>query len=410
MFQKKINNILNEGYNNKLYTNKGAGPYIYFGKKKYFDLSYGSGTLILGHNSKTFKNSLTEINKKNISLFTEPNIYANLLSKKLKHINKNYNKFIFCNSGTEAVFKSLRIVKAITKKNIIVSVTGSWHGSTDKLLFRKNKNFIVPMSDGLSENDRKNIKFIDYNNIEKSKNLLEKLKNKISCIIIEPIQGCLPDPKAIDYLKFLENFSKKNKTILIFDEIITGLRTKKGSVQNYYNIKPDISLFGKSYGGGYPIGMIAINKKVENIINKKKLNIFYGGTFSANAMACYSGNKTTSYIWKNKKIVEKQCQFSEYFQEELNSFIEKHKIDAKVYRFQSMTRIIFSRKQISDRVQRDFFENRNKSKIRKLKNFLLTKKILYPKNGIIFFSDANTNKHIKFFIKNISLGLKKYFI
>ena len=180
MFQKKINNILNEGYNNKLYTSKGTGPYVYFGKKKYFDLSYGSGTLILGHNSKIFKNSLTEINKKNISLFTEPNIYANLLSKKLKHINKNYTKFIFCNSGTEAVFKSLRIVKAISKKNIIVSVTGSWHGSVDKLLFRKNKNLIVPMSDGLSENDRKNIKFIDYNNIEKSKKLLEKFKRTYS--------------------------------------------------------------------------------------------------------------------------------------------------------------------------------------------------------------------------------------
>ena len=106
----KNNNILNEGYKNKLYIDKGIGPYVYFGKKKYFDLSYGSGTLILGHNSKTFKSSLNEINKKNISLFTEPNIYANHLSKKLKKINKNYNKFIFCNSGTEAVFKSLRIV------------------------------------------------------------------------------------------------------------------------------------------------------------------------------------------------------------------------------------------------------------------------------------------------------------
>ena len=156
--QKLKNNILNEGYKNKLFIDKGIGPYVFFGKKKFFDLSYGSGTLILGHNSKTFKNSLTEINKKNISLFTEPNIYANLLSKKLKQINKNYNKFIFCNSGTEAVFKSLRIVKAITKKNMIISVTGSWHGSVDKLLYKKDKNSIVPMSDGLSENDRKKYK------------------------------------------------------------------------------------------------------------------------------------------------------------------------------------------------------------------------------------------------------------
>ena len=129
-------------------------------------------------------------------------------------------------------------------------MTGSWHGSVDKLLFKKKeKNF--PISDGLNENDKKNIKFIDYNDIESSKKILNKFKNKISCIIIEPIQGCLPDPEIEKYLKFLSVFSKKNKSILIFDEIITGLRTANGSVQNYYNIKPDISLFGKSYGGGF---------------------------------------------------------------------------------------------------------------------------------------------------------------
>ena len=123
----KNNNILNEGYKNKLYSDKGIGPYVYFGKKRYFDLSYGAGTLILGHNSKTFKNSLNEINRKNISLFSEPNIYASHLSKKLKQINRNYNKFIFCNSGTEAVFKSLRIVKAITKKNKPISCSTRYH-------------------------------------------------------------------------------------------------------------------------------------------------------------------------------------------------------------------------------------------------------------------------------------------
>ena len=406
----KKNNILNEGYNTNFYTYKGIGPYIYSDNKKYFDLSFGSGTLILGHNSGIFKNSINEINTKNVSLFTEPNIYANIFTKKLKEINKNYHKFILCNSGTEAVFKSLRIVKAITKKNIIISVTGSWHGSADKLLFKKKKNSIIPMSDGLSENDRKNVKFIDYNNIEKSKALLKKLKNKISCIIIEPIQGCLPDPNAINYLKFLENFSKKNKSILIFDEIITGLRSLKGSVQNYYNLKPDISLFGKCYGGGLPIGIIALNKKIEQKIKKKKLNIFFGGTFSANALTCYVGNKTSKYVWKNKRIINKQCHYSKFFQEKVNSFIIKEKIDAKVFRFHSMSRIVFSKKKIIDRYQRDFFEKNNKSKIKKFRTYLLKKKILYPKNGIIFFSDANTKKHINFFIKYICLGLKKYFV
>ena len=64
MYLKYKNNILNESYNKKSFIEKGVGPYIYLENKKYFDLSYGSGTLILGHNSKHLKKSLNNINKK----------------------------------------------------------------------------------------------------------------------------------------------------------------------------------------------------------------------------------------------------------------------------------------------------------------------------------------------------------
>ena len=158
------------------------------------------------------------------------------------------------------------------------------------------------------------------------------------------------------YLKFLSVFSKKNKSILIFDEIITGLRTANGSVQNYYNIKPDISLFGKSYGGGLPIGIIAINKRLHNIIDKKKLNIFFGGTFSANALSAYVGNRTTNYLKKNIKIIKKLEFLSKYFQKKINLYLELNNIDAKVYRFQTMLRIIFSKKKVKDRIARDFLK------------------------------------------------------
>ena len=409
MYLKSENNVLNERYNKVALIKKGVGPYIYLGNKKYFDLSYGSGTLILGHNSKHLKKSLSKLNRNDISLYSEPNIHASQFAKTLKKINSNYDKFVFCNSGTEAVFKALRITKAISRKNIIISVTGSWHGSADRLLFQKKKGQILPMSDGLNESDRKNIKIIDYNDIDKSKKILNKFKNKIACIIIEPIQGCLPDPKIKKYLEFLSNFSKKNKFILIYDEIITGLRTKKGSVQNFYNLKPDISLFGKCYGGGFPIGIIAVTKKIHKLIYKKKLNIFFGGTFSANAFASFIGNSTTNHIYKNKKIIKKLENFSIQFQKKINSFLINEKIDAQVYRFQTMLRIVFSKKSIKDRISRDFFEKKNIKKIDNFKLYLMKKGIIYPNNGIIFFSDANTIQNLNYIIKNISIGLKKFF-
>ena len=87
--------------------------------------------------------------------------------------------------------------------------------------------------------------------------------------------------EAKEYLKFLKsNFKKKKyKILLIFDEIITGLRTDASTLQKYFDIKPDISTFGKCFGGGLPIGIIGVSKMVFNKMKNKEKKIFFGGTF-----------------------------------------------------------------------------------------------------------------------------------
>ena len=67
----------------------------------------------------------------------------------------------------------------------------------------------------------------------------------------------------------------------------------------------DISTFGKSFGGGMPIGIISITKEVERKIKIQKNKIFFGGTFSGNSISTYIGNKTTQFIIKNKKSIFK---------------------------------------------------------------------------------------------------------
>ena len=100
---------------------------------------------------------------------------------------------------------------------------------------------------------------------------------------------------------------------------------------------------------------------------------------------------------------------SKYFQKKINLYLELNNIDAKVYRFQTMLRIIFSKKKVKDRIARDFFENKNQVKINEFKAYLFKKKILYPKNGIIFFSKANTKKHVDYIIRNILSAFDIFF-
>ena len=279
-----------------------------------------------------------------MSLFAHPNIFADKLQKK-SNIFLIVLIMLFCNSGTESVLKSFRICRALNNKKGVISTTGSWHGSVDQTLYLPNKKLEpIPLSSGLKNSEKKNIKFIPYNDIKKTKKILDKYKNKINCLIIEPVMGSLPIENCKKYLKFLENYCKKNNITLVFDEIVSGFRFKNGSVQNNLGIKPDITLMGKILGGGFPIGAIGLSKKIENKISKLNKPIIFGGTFSANSYSVYAGLKTLTYLIKNKNLLKNLINNSMKFQTKINNFIEENKLDLKVYRFDSMMRLVFTKK------------------------------------------------------------------
>jgi|TARA_B100001093_G_scaffold427282_1_gene421564 glutamate-1-semialdehyde 2,1-aminomutase len=405
------NLILNEGYDNlnNLFTS-GKGSNIFVNNKKYLDLSLCAGSHLLGHNPKIFKHSINKMLGLNVSNFAAKNKYTTEFTKTLKKVLPNYSKFIFCNSGTEAVMKSLRVARAVTQKEIIISVSGSWHGSTSELLYTNNKKLeSIELSSGLDLNFKKNLKIIPYNNISLSKKILDKYKKKIMCVIIEPIQGCLPT-ESLDFLKFLDNYCKKNKLILIFDEMITGLRFNCSSVQDQFNLKPSISTFGKCFGGGLPIGIIAIKKDILKKMSKNKKKVFFGGTFSGNSISMYISNKVVTYIYKNKKLIFQDLdKKSEFIQKKINFFFNQHNIDATCLRFASMIRIVFTKKRIINRTQRDFFENKKKKVIDDFKNYLFKNKIYYPNSGIIFLATSTSYKEINHLLEITKKAFKKLY-
>lgn len=406
-----MNYLLNEGYEDYIKVQKGIKSKIYIKGKAYEDLSYCAGTLLLGHNSNIYKKTLKKLSAKNISNFAMPNVYAENLSKLLhKTFNKYFEKFVFCNSGSESVMKALRIAKAVSKKDLIVSVTGSWHGSLDQFLFYPNK-ILNPKNtcDGISNFYKNNLRFIPYNDIENSRKILERIKSKVAAIIVEPIQACLPMESSKEYLFYLQKYCDKNNIILIFDEMITGIRTLEGSVHKKFQLSPSISTFGKCVGGGAPIGVIALSKKLTTKIKKLNKKVYFGGTFSGNSLSTFIGYETLNYIHKNKSIIKNLNQRSQYIKNEIDNFIKINNIQAKLYSFQSMLRIVFTKQKIKNRYQRDFFEKNNLSKVSKFKKYLFENKIYYPSNGILFISNETKMKNCKFIISKINDGLYKFF-
>ena len=405
--------IFNEGYNkSNNYFIKGFKNIIIDSKNNEFiDLTSSGGTSLLGHNNTILKKSLKRFVNSGFSNFALPNEHAKNFTKNIKKIIPQFSKIIFCNSGAEDNLKAIRIARAVTNKDKIINITGSWHGSLDQfLLYKDKKGKLNKLSDGLEKNIEKKIIYAPYNDFNKTKKIIDKYKDKICCVMIEPIQGCLPSYDGIKYLKLLNNYCKKKNIILILDEIISGLRTNCSSVQNEYNLSSDISTFGKVFGNSLPIGFIGITKKIENIILNRKRNIFFGGTFSGNSLSMYVSNEFLKFVIKNKNKIFKNLESKSLkLFNGLNRYIEKNNLKVNVIRFNSVLRIIFSKEIPKDRLQRDFLEKRNNSKRLKFINYLNKKKIIFPSNGIIFLSASFSSKDIDNLVEQIGYALRKFF-
>jgi glutamate-1-semialdehyde 2,1-aminomutase len=404
-----MNFLFNENPKNKK-ANKAIGKYIYIGRKKLLDISYASGSLLLGHTSNTYKKSLNKL--RNIgSNYSLINNFAEKYSLIIKKVFPEFSKFILCASGTEANMKAIRIARAITSKKKVVMISGSWHGSVDELLYTGDGEKLGKkkyLSNGLSNNDKDTI-VIPYNNFIGSKKILDKSKRKIALLIAEPIQQALPLPRAEAYIKSIVRYCRKNKIIICFDEMITGMRLPEFSVYKKINMPPDILTFGKILGGGAPIGVIGIKKKIEISLKKKNNYVFFGGTYSLNPISSYLGSNTIKYILKNRvKIYKKLDKLSEILANKLNEFIKEKNLDVSIIRYSSILRIIFTKKKVDNKLQKEIEEFKNIKKIKKFHEYVFKKNIFLSKNGAIFLSNKNTMKDINYISKVLKSGLKNF--
>ncbi len=370
--------------NQEIIVSSANKKYLYDEKKnRFLDFCMSSGCMILGHSNKIYSEEI----KKQISLgsnYSSNNIYKKKYEKKLKKEFKQFDSFVFCNSGSEANLRALRIAKSISKKSKVVMTSGSWHGSLDNFLFDlrfKDKEFnnYEFLSSGVELNKKETV-IIPHNEIKFSKRILDKNISKISMIIVEPIQASDPSTQNYEYLKFLENYCKKKNVILCFDEIITGLRVKKLSIYKKYNLKPDIITFAKCFGGGLPIGIVAYNKNVKKKLKKLKHKIFFGGTFSGNPLSTRIGCKTFEYILKNQNRINTKINYlGKFIENEINQFCKKNRINFKFLRYESILKPSFNLKSQTKK----FEKNKNFIQFR---NYLLKNKIFISNNCCFFIS------------------------
>jgi glutamate-1-semialdehyde 2,1-aminomutase len=287
---------------------------------KYTDYWMGHWSLILGHGQKNVKDALKKQIEKSW-MYGTVNKQTVLLSELISKAVPAAEKIRYVTSGTEATMYAVRLARSVTGKKIIAKIDGGWHGYTSDLLKSVNWPFTESESSGVVNEEK--IVSIPYNNLEASLSILKKHSGDLAGVIVEPVLGgggCIPAES--DYLKGIQEFCKKNNSLFILDEIVTGFRFRYGCIYPTMKLDPDIVTLGKIVGGGMAIGVMCGKKEImeyADTTRKKKSERSYvgGGTFSANPTSMTAGFATLSILKNKKSIYSTINSIGDYARKEL---------------------------------------------------------------------------------------------
>ena len=275
-----------------LFIEKGKGSHIWDADgNEFIDYCCSWGPLILGHANDKIINAVDITMRKGTS-FGAPTKLENQLAELILSFNKYIQKIRFVSSGTEAVMSAIRLARGYTKRDKILKFEGCYHGHVDSLLVKAGSGLVTfgnSSSAGVPNSFVNETIVVPLNNKEAVIQAFNKFKNEIACIIIEPLpanNGLLIQGK--EFLEFLREICTTNKTLLIFDEVISGFRYSFCGVAGMYNIQPDIITYGKIIGGGFPVGAYGSSKEIMSFISPEG-DVYQAGTLSGNPVAMSAG-------------------------------------------------------------------------------------------------------------------------
>lgn len=239
----------------------GKGSLLYdVDGKEYIDFVSGISVSSFGHNNPKIINAAkTQLDKHlHIMVFGEQILSPQvLLAKKISDcLPVSLSNVYFTNSGTEAIEGAMKLAKRFTGKTKIIATKNAYHGSTQGALSIMGNEFFKQAFRPLLPD----IEFIEFNDLID----IEKIDDKTACVILEPIQSESGyNPASLEFLKSLRKKCDETSTLLIFDEVQSGMgRTAKLFAFEHYNVIPDVLVLAKALGAGFPLGAFISSKEI----------------------------------------------------------------------------------------------------------------------------------------------------
>ncbi len=387
---------------------RGYKAFLYdVNQKEYVDFICSWGPLILGHNHERVISKILEALDKGLS-FGITNPYeielADLIVSNIPFIEQ----VRFVSTGTEAVMSAIRLARGITEKKYVVKFEGCYHGHSDSLLVSAGSGVAtlsIPGSKGVPSEIASLTIAVPYNDKDAIKEVFSKYEGSIACVIVEPIAGnmgtVVPD---IEWLKLLKELCKKERALLIFDEVMTGFRVSFRGTYDLFNIEPDIVCYGKIIGGGMPIGAYAAKKEIMENVSPAG-SVYQAGTLSGNPIAMASGIATLSVLLETNPYKDLE-ENTNYLVENIEKALKEKGIANRINKAGSMFTVFFTEKEVRN------YEDAKSSDTKLFGKFfrkLLEKGVLIPPSQFEawFLSTAHTKEVLDLALEKITKGIKE---
>ena len=273
-----------------LFFDRGEGSHLWdVDGNEYVDYVLGRGPLFLGHTHP-------EVIEATYRQLQRGQIYAAQhelefeLSERICRIIPCAELVRFGISGSEAVHGALRLARGATGRQTVIKFEGQYHGWLDNILYSLAPNptaagdalypVTLPETSGQFSGADSHLVVLPWNNLPVVEEYLARHGSEIAAIITEPVMcNTAVIPPRPGFLQGLRSLCDQYDIALIFDEVITGFRLSLAGAQGYFDVVPDLTIFGKAIANGMPISCVAGKEKYMGLIAAGKVG--HGGTYNS---------------------------------------------------------------------------------------------------------------------------------
>lgn len=286
---QRYNNTLGQ----PLYIDHASGCRIFdVDGKEYIDFFGCAGAGFFGHNHPRIKKAVEKAVDLGFFMNFDTEHHVKL-AKLLREFFPCAEKVRLANTGSEATQNAVRLARTYTGKELIIKFDGHFHGMHEQVWYNHNmiaaadaSGEVVTTADsaGFAAASKESVKTVLFNDVAALENAVAKYRSQIAAIIMEPISfncGCLTTHK--EYLQKIREICDRESIVLIFDEVISGLRMRPGSAQLYFGVTPDLTTAAKAIGGGFSIAALMGKTEIMNHLSPLGKSVM-SGTYSGALM------------------------------------------------------------------------------------------------------------------------------